>query len=77
MTWRNPQLSQAAQQWRLAQNELFQVQRKIRVRDEESSSAVPERASTPSLRSAEMLADEANRALALCLRIARQADAPR
>lgn len=72
MTWRNPQLSSAAQQWRIAQGAVNQAQWRIRVRDEESSSPVPSRGERPADMKA--LVAQANNALSECLRIARQAD---
>jgi hypothetical protein len=41
MTWRNPQLPQATEQWRMAQGAVIRTQRRIRVLDEESRSPVP------------------------------------
>ncbi len=75
MTWRNPQLTPATQQWRMAQGAVLHAQRRIRVRDEESVSPVPAKARPADL---PVLVAQANNALAECLRIARQADpAPR
>lgn len=73
MTWRNPQLPQAAEQWRMAQGAVIRTQRRIRVLDEESSSPVPKASRAGDLA---LLVAQANKALSECLRLNRQADKP-
>lgn len=73
MTWRNPQLPQATEQWRIAQGAVIRTQRRIRVLDEESRSPVPKAASSGDL---DVLVAQANKALSECLRLNRQADKP-
>ncbi|WP_427912918.1 hypothetical protein ACPWT1_20205 [Ramlibacter sp. MMS24-I3-19] len=70
MTWRNPQLTAAAHEWRTAQCAVIQARRVIRVLDEECSSPAPARASAGDVA---ILEARANQALSECLRITRQA----
>ena len=70
MTWRNPQLADAALQWRIAQNAVARAKHTFRVSDEERCTP-PTR---PGAADVTALERRATQALAECLRIARQAD---
>lgn len=70
MTWRNPQLSAAAHEWRTAQGAVIQARRRIRVLDEECSSTPP---AHPGAQDVTVLEAQANQALSECLRLVRQA----
>lgn len=70
MTWRNPELAEAALQWRIAQSAALRSQRPISVRDEEASSPMPLAGGEDSA----LLQRRATQALARCLRINRLAD---
>ena len=71
MTWRNPQLAQAAIQWRIAQNAVARAKHTFHVSDEERSAPVPGRAGAADVPALER---HAMQAMAECLRLARQAD---
>jgi len=75
MTWHNPKLAQAAQQWRMAQGALVRSQRPISFRDEESSSPHAHAVCANEVDKT-ALQLRASHALSECLRISRQADNP-